>query len=188
MAGFIAGCLPVLAAKLVHAQQNPLASVKPSATGRIAGVLKDQSGAVVPGAKIEVGLAPGFKRSLVSDQQGRFVFRRFPWAATRSPPLPPGFDIAILHDLSVTAGTETAVNIALKIAPARTVVEVNGSAIRAHAATPHMVDAETRRAAATQPNWWETRPASACARTASLPPFHFFMGWETNAPSWWWTA
>ena len=69
-------CLP---ANLIHAQQNPLTTVKTAATGRISTVLKDPSGAVVTGAKIEIrSIVPGFKRSQESDQQGHFVFSQVP--------------------------------------------------------------------------------------------------------------
>jgi iron complex outermembrane receptor protein len=50
-----------------------------------------------------------------------------------------GFDIAVLPDLAVTAGTETAANLTLKIAPAKAFVEVNDST--AETATRHTVDA-----------------------------------------------
>ena len=53
-----------------------------------------------------------------------------------------GFDVAVLPDVAVTAGTETAVNVALKIAPARAFVEVNGSAIATEATIRHKVDSD----------------------------------------------
>jgi iron complex outermembrane receptor protein len=51
-----------------------------------------------------------------------------------------GFDIAVIHDLSVTAGSEASASLTLKIAPARTDVEVIAPAIGAGAATPHTID------------------------------------------------
>ena len=132
-------CLP---ANLIHAQQNPLTTVKPAATGRISGVLKDPSGAVVTGAKIEIrSIVPGFKRSQESDQQGHFEFSQVPVGRYQVTISAGGFDIAVLPDLAVTAGTETAANVALKIAPAKAFVEVNGSAVTTIAATRHTVDA-----------------------------------------------
>ena len=120
-------CLP---ANLIHAQQNPLTTVKPAATGRISGLLKDPSGAVVTGAKIEIrSIVPGFKRSQESDQQGHFEFSQVPVGRYQVTISASGFDIAVLPDLAVTAGTETAANVALKITPAKAFVEVNGSAI-----------------------------------------------------------
>ncbi len=132
-------CLP---ANLIHAQQNPLTTVKTAATGRISGVLKDPSGAIVTGAKIEIrSIVPGFKRSQESDQQGHFEFSQVPVGRYRVTIAASGFDLAILPDLAVTAGTETAANVALRITPAKAFVEVNDSAVTSIAATRHTVDA-----------------------------------------------
>jgi iron complex outermembrane receptor protein len=127
-------------ANLIHAQQSPLPAATPIETGSIAGVLKDPSGAVVPGAKIELrSLVRGFKGSMETDQQGRFVFSPVPAGRYRVTITARGFDIAVLPDLAVTAGTETAANLTLKIAPAKAFVEVNDST--AETATRHTVDA-----------------------------------------------
>ena len=56
----------------IHAQQSPNSVAIPVVTGRIAGVLKDQSAAVVPGAKLKVkSLAGRFSRSVETDRQLR---------------------------------------------------------------------------------------------------------------------
>ena len=95
-------------------------------TGRIVGLLKDPSGAVIPGARIEVKSAvSGFHRSIMTNGEGRFVFEDLAEGSYQVTVTANGFDIAILHDLAVTAGNETAANVALKIAPAKTSVEVN---------------------------------------------------------------
>ena len=76
-----------------------------------------------------------------TDQQGRFVFGaiavgRYQLTATAA-----GFEVAVLPDLAVTAGKESPVNVVVKIAPARSFVEVNGAALASAAATRHKVDA-----------------------------------------------
>src|ERR1035437_3936853 len=112
----------------IHAQRSSSTAAIPVVTGRIAGVLKDQSGAVVPGAKIELkSLAGRFNRSAGTDQQGRFVFSEVPVGRYQVTVTASGFDIAVLHDLTVTAGAETAANVTLKIAPVHAIVEVSGS-------------------------------------------------------------
>jgi iron complex outermembrane receptor protein len=104
-------------------------------------VLKDPSGAVVPGGKIEVrNLASGITNLSVTDPQGRFAFDRVPVGRYQVTVHATGFEIAVIHDLSVTAGIEASANITLKIAPARTDVEVKAPAIEAGAATPHTID------------------------------------------------
>jgi iron complex outermembrane receptor protein len=126
-------------------QRVPCAKGNPATTGRIAGVFKDQTGAVVPGVKIEaLYLASGIKRSLVTDRQGRFAFGAVSLGRYQITAIAAGFEIVIIHDVSVMACGETIVNITLKIAPARTVVEVNSPAIETGAATPHTVDENDR--------------------------------------------
>ena len=127
----------------IHARQGSAAAETPVATGRIAGVLKDPSGAVVPAAKIELkNLASEVKDCVLSDRQGRFVFDRVSVGRYQLTVHATGFDIAVISDLAVAAGAETAANVALKIAPAQSFVEVNGSASETAAATRHKVDAE----------------------------------------------
>jgi len=112
----------------IHAQQNLTAAETPIAAGRIAGVLKDPSGAVVEGAKVEVrnGVS-GFRKTLSTNLEGRFVFDGIPVGLYDVIFAASGFNNAILHDLAVTAGNETAANVALKIAPAKTSIEVSES-------------------------------------------------------------
>jgi iron complex outermembrane receptor protein len=93
--------------------------------GRIAGVLRDPSGAVVPGAQIEVtNTSSGFSRSALTNPQGRFVFDALPAGRYQVTVHAAGFEAASIQELSVTAGSEAGANIALKIAPVRTDVEV----------------------------------------------------------------
>jgi hypothetical protein len=115
----------------IHAQQTPNTVAIPVVTGSIAGVLKDPSGAVVPGAKIKLkSLARRFSRSAETDRQGRFVFSEVPVGSYQVTVTASYFDIAVLHDLIVIAGDETAANVTLRIAPVQSVVEVNGSRYR----------------------------------------------------------
>ena len=124
----------------IHAQQTPNTVAIPVVTGSIAGVLKDPSGAVVPGAKIKLkSLARRFSRSAETDRQGRFVFSEVPVGSYQVTVTASYFDIAVLHDLIVIAGDETAANVTLRIAPVQSVVEVNGSAIVPASATTHNV-------------------------------------------------
>jgi iron complex outermembrane receptor protein len=98
------------------------------ATGRITGVLKDPTGAVVSGARVEIeNPVNGFHQSTMTNNEGRFVFERLPAGNYQVAATAKGFDPAILNDLEVTAGNEMAVSVALKIAPVKALVEVTGS-------------------------------------------------------------
>ena len=129
----------------IRAQQSPTAAGNPVATSRVAGVIKDPSGAVVPGAKVELlNLASGVKDCVSSDRQGRFVFDKVPVGRYQVTVHAKGFDTAVIPDLSVAAGSETDANVALKIAPARTDVEVNAPATGGGAPTPRTIDDTSR--------------------------------------------
>ncbi|MGA2277971.1 MAG: TonB-dependent receptor [Terracidiphilus sp.] len=126
---------------IIHAQQIPNTDVIPAITGRIVGVLKDPSGAVVPNAKVELKtIITRVKRSTKTDYQGRFVFSELSAGSYQLTVTASGFEIAVLRDLKVTAGAETATNVTLRIAPVQAFVEVGDSAIVPFAATMHKVD------------------------------------------------
>ncbi len=106
----------------VHAQQSSHATAGPVATGRISGVLTDPVGARIPGGRIELrNRATGLERSLWTDREGRFVFDGLPGGRYQITAAWSGFKTAVIHDLLVTAGGETSVQITLKIDRAKTV-------------------------------------------------------------------
>ena len=118
---------------LIRAQQSPEAV----ATGRIAGALTDPTGAVVPGAKVEVkSLILGARRSSVTSLAGRFAFDGLPVGRYDATIVVSGFQIVIIRDIAVVAGKETPMNVTLRIAPVKSEVEVKA---------PEM-DTEMRRA------------------------------------------
>ena len=123
----------------------PCARENSTATGRIAGVVKDQTGAVVPGVRIEaVRLASSIKQSLMTDYQGHFVFDTLPVGRYQVTVIASGFEIVEIDDISVTACNEATVNIVLKIAQSRIVVQVNAAELGAGAATSHLVNENDR--------------------------------------------
>jgi len=126
---------------LIHAQQSPTAAVfapgateNTNATGSIAGVLRDPSGAVVPGAKVEVtNPASGSSRSAQTNPQGRFVIDALRAGRYQVTVHAAGFEAASIQEFSVTAGSEAKANFALRIAPARTDIQVTEQAFGAEA-------------------------------------------------------
>jgi hypothetical protein len=86
-------------------------------TGRIAGVLKDPSGAVVPGGQINIrNLDSGVARSTTTDRQGRYVFEAVPVGRYEAAAVSPGFETAVRTCIAVTAGPETTIGVELSIA------------------------------------------------------------------------
>ena len=139
-------CIP---ATSMHAQQAPeaapCAKESPAATGRIAGVVKDQTGAVVPGVKIEaLNPASGLKKSTVTGGTGRFAFDGLGVGRYQITSVAAAFQIAVLRDVPVTPCGDTALNIVLRIAPERTEIEVSSPDMQAFAATPWKIDDSDR--------------------------------------------
>jgi hypothetical protein len=100
-----------LIAPLLRAQQNP----ETVATGRIAGVLRDPTGAVVPGAKVEVkSLASGFSKFVTTNRAGRFAFDGLPAGRYDLTVIVSGLQIVIIRNIKVIAGKETTVNVTLR--------------------------------------------------------------------------
>jgi iron complex outermembrane receptor protein len=145
--------------------------------GRIAGVLKDPSGAVVPGAKIELeSLARRFNRSVETDRQGRFVFSELPSGSYRLTVTASGFDIAFLHDLTVTASAETAANVTLRIAPVQVTVEVNGYANLPAAATIQKVGSDDQERSRNTSELVSDAPGVSLRENGQLASIPFLHG------------
>jgi len=129
----------------IHAQQSTDAVTYSAATGRIAGVLKDPSGALVPRATVKVkSLTHSFTRSVETDPQGRFFVNELSAGHYQVTVTANGFAVAVVAHLAVERGTETTANITLRIAQVQTNIEVSGSAIVPVSATLHKVDADDR--------------------------------------------
>lgn len=95
-------------------QQSPDAT-SPVATGSIAGVLRDPTGAVVPGAKVEVrSQSTGLVKSVTTSHAGRFAFDGLPAGRYDATIIVSGFQIVIIRDIAVVAGKETTVNVTLR--------------------------------------------------------------------------
>jgi len=96
----------------VLSQPVPCVKENPAATGRIAGVVKDQTGAVVPGVKIEaLHSASGNKRSTVTDSTGRFALDGVAVGRYQLTAIATAFSNCNHSDHSVTACGEVTANI-----------------------------------------------------------------------------
>jgi hypothetical protein len=120
-AKFLLAFLPVVClcgpAMMMHAQSASAAVAdSPNATGSVAGVLKDPSGAVIAEARIEISnSAAHFKKTARSDRKGHFVVSAVPAGRCELLVTAAGFALAEVRDLAVkaasTAGLETGATI-----------------------------------------------------------------------------
>jgi iron complex outermembrane receptor protein len=104
--------------------------------GRIVGVLKDPSGAVVPGGQISLkNLDSGATQSTKTDQQGRYVFDLVPAGRYQASATSSGFAASVRNDITVTAGRETVIGFELSLGENTTIVSVTEPAVTAGSET-----------------------------------------------------
>ncbi len=109
----------------------PVALSQGITTGTVAGTVTDPSGAVVPGASIQLtNLANGLKLAATSTSDGSFKFFLVPIGTYRALIAASGFSNENIESVEVVAGATTNLNgVKLRVASAASqVVEVNGSA------------------------------------------------------------
>jgi hypothetical protein len=113
-----------------------------SATGCIAGTLKDPSGAVIAGGRVELrSSVSGFRKTILADPQGHFVFEALPAGHYQLVVIAPGFAAGVIRDLSIHPGSVEAANLTLKVASAKAYVEVDDQSAGSAAGTSRKVDA-----------------------------------------------
>lgn len=106
--------------------QQPAAPTSTSA-GSVAGVLKDPSGAVVTGARVELrSTTASFQETRISDRLGHFSFTSVPAGDYELAVTAAGFASQVFRSLTVGAGIESSEDISLEIAAVTANVLVEG--------------------------------------------------------------
>jgi len=135
-------------AHFISAQQSTV--LTSSSTGSVAGVLKDPSGAVIPGARVELrSLIGNFHQTQISDHFGHYSFVSVPVGDYQITVTASGFANQILRPLTVVAGVELSEILSLKISEAVETVQVEGqdassiaaSALRGQGSSHNSADA-----------------------------------------------
>ena len=134
-----AACL-ITSAQGAPAQQSDVSMS--NATGSVDGVLKDPSGAVIAGARVELrSTDTNFHQTRISDHLGHFSFISVPAGAYELTITASGFAGQVLGPLSVAAGAELTEDLPLKIAVEVATVEVEGQDVSSIAASSLKVQA-----------------------------------------------
>src|SRR5439155_19625820 len=98
------------------------------AAGTIQGKIADSTGAVIPGATVEIkNPVTGFDRTTTTDSSGLFVFRNVPENAYHLAVTAKGFEVA-QQDVDVRTAVPIDLTIALKVATSSEAVEVHAEA------------------------------------------------------------
>src|SRR5258708_22933070 len=96
-------------------------------SGSIDGVVKDPSGGVVAGAKVEVSYpVSGFRRETTTDADGSFKFTNVPFNTYHLVVTSSGF-APYTRDVDVRSSVPASVQIALKLGAAETIITVEAT-------------------------------------------------------------
>jgi carboxypeptidase family protein/TonB-dependent receptor-like protein len=98
-------------------------------TGTISGIVKDSSGAVLPGANIVLlNEETGISRTTTTNSTGRYTAPALSLGRYKVTASLQGFDSEVRSGIELTVGREAAVNFELKVGSIATSVEVTGEA------------------------------------------------------------
>ncbi|OFW27784.1 MAG: hypothetical protein A3J28_16060 [Acidobacteria bacterium RIFCSPLOWO2_12_FULL_60_22] len=98
-------------------------------TGSIEGRVTDTTGAVVPGATVQVqNLETGFSRTVQGDSAGRYAVRNLPLGTYSVTGQMAGFRTEVRSGITLTVGREAVVNLELSVGTVQERVEVVGEA------------------------------------------------------------
>lgn len=97
-------------------------------TGVIQGTVLDASGAVVPGATVEVkNLDTNFTRTLTTNEDGRFVALQLPPGRYEATVIKSGFAKLVQQNMTLTVGQSVTLTLNMKVAPATETVTVTAT-------------------------------------------------------------
>jgi carboxypeptidase family protein/TonB-dependent receptor-like protein len=98
-------------------------------TGSILGRITDSTGAVVPGATVQIqNVDTGFSQTVQSDSEGRYLARNLPLGAYTVTVQQAGFQSQVHRGISLSVGSEVAVNVELAVGNVQEKVEVTAEA------------------------------------------------------------
>jgi hypothetical protein len=126
-----------------------IASIAQTPTGSISGVIKDESGAVVPGATVAItNVATGVRRTVPSDAGGRYRVPGLDPGPYRVEVQAAGFQTAVRQGVELTVGREIEIEMLLRLGQVEQVTEVTAEAPLVETVTntlSGLVDEETIR-------------------------------------------
>jgi len=121
-------CIFIFSAIIVHAQG--------ANSGSMQGVIKDQSGAAVPSANVEISdVISGYHRDTKTSDQGQFSFANVPFNGYHLVVTATGF-ASFTQDVDVRSAVPVALQFTLKVGTEATTVTVNAEAADLVEATP----------------------------------------------------
>jgi carboxypeptidase family protein len=141
---FLGGVLLVL---LVLFTGMPVACFGQVTAATISGTVRDETGAVLPGAELEItNVETGIKRNTMSQANGYFTLPGLPPGRYEARVSLQGFTTAVQNDISLSVAQQAAINFVLKVAATAISVEVVGSAVQVDTQTAALSAVVSERA------------------------------------------
>jgi hypothetical protein len=127
-----------LAFGTVYVATNAIQVQAQETTGGVQGTARDSSGAVVPGATVDIsGPALIGSKELITDKAGFFRFVNLPPGSYSLVVKASGFDAVKLPSVTVEVGRYPSIDISLKVGSAATTVEVSAESTQIEETTTH---------------------------------------------------
>ncbi|MGO9167180.1 MAG: carboxypeptidase regulatory-like domain-containing protein [Candidatus Sulfotelmatobacter sp.] len=118
-------------------------SFRVSGNGTLSGIVRDSTGAVVPGTHVTVSNDSGFSQTVTTDSSGRYTFHNVPAGTAKVAFSSPGFNTNQTNAF-INANSRNQVDSELRVGSATEMVEVSAQAVGA-ATTPSMLNAALAR-------------------------------------------
>ena len=131
-----------------------ISSLAQVSTSRLEGTIQDGTGAVVPGAKIEVvNLKTQIRAETTSDAQGRYIFPSLAPSNYRMSVEATGFRKSVREGIALNVGDTVTEVVALEVGAVTESVVVEANAVRVQTADSQVARAITLRDIDVLPHW-----------------------------------
>src|SRR5439155_15001996 len=107
----------------------PATALGQAYSGSLTGIIKDPSGAVVPGAAVKMTDAnKGYSLDVTSDESGRYLLRSIPPGTYRLSIVASGFRAYVQQGIVLDVGQNASIDVTLQLGEQSNTVEVSGEA------------------------------------------------------------
>jgi Carboxypeptidase regulatory-like domain len=127
-------------------------------TAQISGSVRDQTGAVLPGAEVTMTQAEtGFKRSAVTDETGSYILPNLPVGPYRLEAMLPGFRTYVQTGITLQVNSNPIINAVLQVGQVSDAVNVQADATLVETRSTGVGQVMDKRAGARTSTEWPAR-------------------------------
>jgi Carboxypeptidase regulatory-like domain len=163
---------------------GPDPAVAQNWNSQLEGLITDPSGAVIPGAQIELkNSATGQVRKTKSDQQGFYIFPLAPVGTYDLQVASPGFATRLLHGLVLQVGQMPRYDLTLQIAHGQSVLQVQARTPLVETASPAIGDELSNQRVTSLPLNGRQFSQLALLAAGAVPPYANGATQQFNTPA-----